>query len=89
MGVMKIEYRIALRSALCGDFAEGFRAVLIDKDQVCFIANKFFSLSISNLLKQTKLMLSEKIASQNPEWNPASIEEVEENEMEWKLSVNH
>lgn len=64
------------------NFAEGFRAVLVDKDQVCFIANKFLSLSISNPLKQTKLMLSEKIASQNPKCNPASIEEVEENEME-------
>ncbi|CAG7897088.1 unnamed protein product [Brassica rapa] len=49
---------VKLNGSLCGDFAEGFRAVLIDKDQ-------------------------------NPEWNPASIEEVEENEMEWKLSVNH
>ena len=89
---MKTEYRIALRAALRGDFSEGVRAVLVDKDQVLFIPTHWFWLFMlirfimwHDLRRCAySVLISHKCFSfilQNPKWKPASLDEVEESEV--------
>ncbi|KAG8367396.1 hypothetical protein BUALT_Bualt16G0067600 [Buddleja alternifolia] len=71
-GVMKAEYRIALRSSLRNDFTEGVRAVLVDKDQFLHVSDV-----VTSQRWHTVFWLS-----WNPKWSPSSFEEVSTSEIE-------
>ncbi|KAG6413827.1 hypothetical protein SASPL_126542 [Salvia splendens] len=91
-GVMKTEYRIAIRSSLRNDFSEGVRAVLIDKDQLysSYTPSASFTTPVYVIMKSTSPLVSLvenflvlfKLCNQNPKWNPPSPDEVNPAEVE-------
>lgn len=78
---MKAEYRIALTSSLRPDFAEGVRAVLVDKDQVLSLFHSII-LAFRTSTVLSSLFICRYSVWQNPKWQPPTLQEVDPSEVD-------
>ncbi|KAG6531575.1 hypothetical protein ZIOFF_005389 [Zingiber officinale] len=77
MGVMRDEFRIATRTSIRRDFAEGVRAVLVDKDQLDAVVLDTKDLHL--VQHQSSEFM---VCDANPKWCPSSLENVDMTEVE-------